>query len=221
MAEPIEEEAFYHYLQLFPKYQQSKIARYVSKEDRDRALIGALLVRTIARDECNVSFHEIDIAETSLGKPYFLVPKGFYFNISHAGKFVVCVFDTEKVGIDVEQIQPIDIEHVCRFFALPERQLLSMLQGNEKLERFYDLWTLKESYIKALGKGLSIPLDSFSINMTPTSITVHEKGVIQAWHFKQYSIHEEYKLSVCVSHSDFPQKIRIHTIHDFLQNCIS
>ncbi len=69
------------------------------------------------------------------------------------------------VGVDIEKIRPIDFAIAERFFTASEYRLLMDTAEQERLQLFYTLWTLKESYIKFVGKGLSIPLDSFAIEL--------------------------------------------------------
>lgn len=83
--------------------------------------------------------------------------------------------DNLPVGIDVEQIKPIDIKISERFFSKQEFNKLLGKSYTEREPYFYELWTLQESYIKAVEKGLSIPLDSFTIRINGGNITVCSK----------------------------------------------
>ncbi len=89
---------------------------------------------------------------------------GISFNMSNAPGLVVClVADDAEVGVDVEPLSR--AEQILRVapevFSVVERAQLELLNGAEKLDRSVSLWTLKESYIKARGMGLAIPLDKF------------------------------------------------------------
>jgi len=89
------------------------------------------------------------------------------FNLSHANGLTSCavVLDHE-IGIDVEDsIRKIDINIADRFFSRQESEYLGQTREKDKKNVFFDFWTLKESYIKAKGKGLSIPLDKFSFTI--------------------------------------------------------
>lgn len=98
-----------------------------------------------------------------------------HYNISHSDKQVTGSTDNLPVGIDVEQIKPIDIKISERFFSKHEFNKLLGKSYTEREPYFYELWTLKESYIKAVEKGLSIPLDSFTIRINGGNITVCSK----------------------------------------------
>ncbi len=75
---------------------------------------------------------------------------------------------------------------------------------------FFDLWTLKESYIKAVGKGISIPLKSFTINfLKKGEIAVKLGNKLTNWTLKQYDLDPNYKMSVCGTNKAFPDNVII------------
>lgn len=212
-------------LQVLSSYDQGRILKYIKKEDRDRALVGALLARKMAAIEQNVSIEHVEIGYADYGKPFFIVPSKLCFNISHSGQWVVCILDDYPVGIDIERIQPIDFIIAEHFFSFTEWKQLLLVESQYQLSRFYDIWTLKESYVKAIGTGFNIPFNSFSIHISSAGITVHSNsnlsGIIsQDWHFTQYSLHEDYKLSVCASNANFPATIHISSVEEFLMRLI-
>jgi 4'-phosphopantetheinyl transferase len=90
---------------------------------------------------------------------------GVTFNMANAPGLVVClVADGAEVGVDVEPLSRAEqiMKVAPEVFSTAERAQLEMLNGAEKLDRAVSLWTLKESYIKARGMGLAIPLDKFA-----------------------------------------------------------
>jgi 4'-phosphopantetheinyl transferase len=108
-----------------------------------------------------------------------------HFNISHAGEWVLCAISNTEIGIDIELIQPIDLDIAKYYFSEVEYMDLQRKEGAEKVSYFFDLWTLKESYIKARGMGLSIPLKDFCIRITHEGITFSGKEMNENWFFKQ------------------------------------
>lgn len=94
------------------------------------------------------------------------------FNLSHSSGFlVVAVSQGQRVGVDIELVRPMaDIDLIAlQAFSEYEREVLRGLTGEEKQSGFFRCWTRKETYLKALGHGLSIPLDSFDMSLAPNN----------------------------------------------------
>lgn len=97
------------------------------------------------------------------------------FNLSNAGSVAACVVTrSADAGIDVEEIaRRCDTEGIAAaYFSASEQRALLALPASQRRERFFDIWTLKESYIKARGVGLSIDLALFSFDVSRASIRV-------------------------------------------------
>ena len=109
---------------------------------------------------------EIKIEER--GKPYFQDRSLPRFSISHSGEYVVCALSKHEVGCDIQIMEGKDSDRTLkigkRFFS--EREFLDMERAEDPQDYFYRIWTIKESYIKALGEGLSLPLDSFYVEIS-------------------------------------------------------
>ena len=90
--------------------------------------------------------------------------------MSHSGEIAVFAFAIgRKVGVDVEYIRyDVDVEEIPpRFFSRMEQQTLGDLRGQPKFEGFFNCWTRKEAYVKAVGSGLSLPLRDFDVSLVP------------------------------------------------------
>lgn len=103
------------------------------------------------------------------GKPYLPDYPKIHFNISHSGNLAVCAIGNSPLGIDAEQIRPVRSPAVRRILAEEERQYLEHCPKSEQDLEFFRFWTLKESYVKALGTGLAFDFPSirFSLNSGP------------------------------------------------------
>ena len=165
--------------------------------DRDKRLClgaGVLLNYALGFFRCSPSSREIVTGEN--GKPFFR-DKGIFFNLSHSGDFVLCAVSTREVGCDIEQVRGIDLNIARRFFFGSEYDdILSRPTDREKTEMFFRYWTLKESFMKATGKGMSLPLDSFSV--TPGDPV----GLSQTFDRRKYDLREfscipGYRCAVC------------------------
>ncbi len=200
LSEKMEHSLFNNLLSCVSEEKQARIQRFVRWKDAHRALIGDILIRTIISERMQLKNEEIIFVLNEYGKPFLKDSETFHFNISHSGAWVICAFDNSPIGADVEFIRPIDSDIAKRFFSKGEHSdLLAEKDDSERLRYFYDLWTLKESYIKAAGKGLSIPLDSFTIRIHDGDITLETENEFRACHFSRYEIDRDYKLSVCAT----------------------
>ncbi len=204
----IEDELYHQFLQVLPEEKRVKVLRFKKREDSYRTLLADILVRTLICETCKLTNEDITFGYNPYGKPFLQQFPRFAFNVSHSGEWIVCITHYADVGIDVEQIRPIDLEMAKRFFAREEYQDLLTRHPDEQLAYFYDLWTLKESYIKALGQGLSIPLHSFIIRKHgENAITVSQHDSNAVWYFRQYAIDDRYKLSACGTVDQFADQV--------------
>jgi 4'-phosphopantetheinyl transferase len=105
------------------------------------------------------------------GKPFLNSPGDeFQFNMAHSGDMAVYAFTMDcQIGIDVEQIRSLpDLDSIAsKFFAREEYAELMSLEEPLRTTGFYNCWTRKEAYIKAIGDGLSLALDSFQVSLRP------------------------------------------------------
>lgn len=147
-----------------------KVERYRIQKDRHLSLVARALVRYLVSEYTGTSAEALAFSMNDHGKPN-LAPKEekndvskISFNISHSRGGVVCgICENLEIGVDLEDIRrSVDLGIARRFFADTEVEFLNRIPDSDKKKVFFDIWTLKEAYIKAEGKGLAIPLDSFS-----------------------------------------------------------
>jgi len=112
----------------------------------------------------------LPVARAAGGKPYLPDAPDFQFNLSHSGGWVVCAVGEAPLGVDLQRERPLH-RAVFRHFAPAERAWLEALPAPERERAFFDLWVLKESYLKAMGTGLSGGLDAVSFTLTPVALS--------------------------------------------------
>lgn len=101
------------------------------------------------------------------GKPFFTDYPNIHFNLSHSAGQIVCAISDLPVGIDIQQEIPRKLTIANRFFHAREVEFLSTLDTRARQTAFYQLWVLKEAYLKAIGEGLHKPLSDFCISLVP------------------------------------------------------
>ncbi len=154
----IEKDYFDRLLSCVSEEKKERINRFHRFEDAQRALLGDVLARYAVCKRLGVRNRDLDLGTNEYGKPVLHQPNDVHFNISHSENWVICAVDNTAVGVDVELIRPTEFKIAERFFSKDEYILLMNQPEEMKLKYFYVLWTLKESYIKMEGKGLSILL---------------------------------------------------------------
>lgn len=113
---------------------------------------------------------ELTFAYGDKGKPYLPGHAELFFNLSNSEELALVGFTLRgEIGVDVEHLRPMpDGEQIAeRFFSVPERDVLRAVPGPLKDLAFFNCWTRKEAYIKAVGDGLSMALDRFDVTLAP------------------------------------------------------
>jgi 4'-phosphopantetheinyl transferase len=102
------------------------------------------------------------------GKPGLAEPGRVRFNMSHSGELALIAIGLDcELGVDIERIRPLpDLQEIAaRFFSREEETELMALPEDLREAAFFRCWTRKEAYIKAIGDGLSAPLDGFAVSL--------------------------------------------------------
>jgi len=105
------------------------------------------------------------------GKPYLKNYSDVYFNLSHSEKFVACAVSDSPVGVDIEYIHDIDLDIAKHYFFGSEYEYI--VNNNDKKKAFFQLWVLKESYMKMTGLGFRLALDEFYIKINDEMKLIH------------------------------------------------
>lgn len=200
--------------------KKARLKRFYHMEDTLRGLFADLLMRDVIMRKTGLSNEEISFTANYYGKPFLEGREDVQFNLSHSGVWVVGAIDNQPVGIDVEQVQSIDLAISRNYYSPDEHR--DLMSKDDKFDYFFTLWALKESYIKILGKGLSHPLDAFSIKfITPDEIIINvESKRIDDIFFRQYHIDNGYKMAVCAAHDRIPQHVHRLETQDLIKRFI-
>lgn len=144
--------------------RRAQASRFIHQADAYRSVLGEVLTRVTLSEITGIGADKLSFSHSIYGKPCLAQYPDRPFNVSHSGDWVALISGgTDELGVDVEKISPIDLQIAERFFSPQENTYLAAQPVDQQLNTFYRLWTLKESYIKAIGTGLSLPLDSFAI----------------------------------------------------------
>ena len=170
--------------------EQERHRRFAVEHARDAFLLGRALVRTSLSHYADVTPREWVFAVGDHGRPFVAEPRlsaRLHFNLSHTRGLVACAVSAgPHIGVDVEQmdrrLDPMALSAAT--FAAPENEAVQSSPEDHRRETFFRIWTLKEAYIKALGVGLSLPLDSFWFDLgPPPRLHVTEGRPADDWQF--------------------------------------
>lgn len=220
VPEKLDTLLFHRLLEHVAPEKRSRIKRFVREQDRIRGLFGDLLIRTVLMQKTGMLNNEISFVTNEYGKPFLKGRDDIHFNISHSGQWVVAAIDSRPIGVDVEEVAPVDLSISEHYFSPDEHE--DLMNQNDKLGYFFTLWTSKESYIKVLGKGLSHPLNAFSIKMlTKDQIIIKADGkVLDDVRIAKYDLHKDYKMAVCATHDNLPRDVKMRSAHGIIKKFV-
>jgi 4'-phosphopantetheinyl transferase len=198
-----------YYRSLLTTDELDRCDRFVHEADRVRFLLARALVRTMLSEYVAVAPREWRFRIEAYGRPEVAeLPRGapdLRFNLSHTPGLVACAVTVGRdVGLDVENVnRALTAQLPERFFSAQEVADLRALPTDEQHRVFFDYWTLKESYIKARGLGLALPLRQFTFlrrpGLTPAirfAPELHDDPA--SWQFAQFWPTRDHRMAVAV-----------------------
>lgn len=159
-----EPEMFEYWFEKMNAMRKSKILQCRQEQDKKRSLLAGILLRhALEQEGLNYDTLEFEIREH--GKPALKSVEGIEFSISHAGNYALCCISDQGVGADIEVMEKSIFQNenpdkLCRMakkiLSETEYTVFSNSDSKKKKSIFLKYWTRKESYSKALGKGLNM-----------------------------------------------------------------
>ena len=149
----------------------ARAERFRFERHRRAFVLGRAALRALLGSYMGIVPSDVRFVYGLHGKPALAdATSALRFNASNSGDLAACAFTRGcEIGVDIEQYRGVrDLEHIAHRFFSPEeaREVLELAEA-EKAPGFFNCWTRKEAYIKAMGGGLSIPLDSFRVTLRP------------------------------------------------------
>jgi 4'-phosphopantetheinyl transferase len=199
--------------QILSADERTRAERFHFARDRQyftatRALLRTVLAGYVASDPKQLEFRYSEKGKPSLHASLNAGHSGnqVEFNVSHSGGLALLAFARgHALGVDVEKIrQEIDTEALAhRFFSSYEQSQLTALPSSEKYPSFFRCWTRKEAYIKAVGTGLSLPLDQFDVSVHPGEenalrSTRPDHAEAALWSLREIPAGDGYVAALCV-----------------------
>lgn len=207
-----------HMKHLVSAEKQRRLEKMQHLLSAQQTLAADLLARAIICSKFGWKNDAIEFSYNEYGKPALKNKNDFHFNLSHCGNWVVMAVSSDEIGIDIEQVTEMDLTIGESFFSPLEMQQVRNKPVFLQADFFFQIWTLKESYLKMSGYGLSADLDSFTIQIKEDSSPLLIKSPPETVFFRQYELPElanqandNYKIAVCSRNGKFsPSLIEVN-----------
>jgi 4'-phosphopantetheinyl transferase len=193
------------HIELLDGQERERMQRFHFAPDRGRFAVAHASLRRILGSYLHQPAASVRFHTNELGKPeldFSDSSSALHFNLSHSRSIaLLAVAIGRPLGVDVEDVRPIEPEVADTHFSGSERLQLSKLQGDAWLTGFYRCWTRKEAILKAEGVGLSLALDSFDVSLSPAAELLETRKAFRyPWRLHDVSPSEDTIGAVATAH---------------------
>lgn len=153
--------------------ERTRAERFYFERDRKRFIVGRGVLRTILSRYSGIAAKQLQFCYGPRGKPDLAETSGvskLQFNLSHSQELVLYAVTRDRlIGIDIEYMRPMESagQIVKSFFSVRESAVWHSLPVHQQQTAFFNCWTRKEAFVKAVGDGLALPLDRFDVSLVP------------------------------------------------------
>lgn len=204
-------------LQYLPEAGKLRVRNRQNLNSKLQTVAGELLARYSVGHYLGKSHQEINLVFGEKGKPHIANLVNIHYNISHSGHYVVCAVAAEEIGIDVERIRKVNLRIAERFFSPSEIEDLMACEEENRMQYFITLWTIKESYLKAIGRGLTQHLNSFTIVKNNESYLLTGNEEAEGYGIETQQLNPEYMMAVCSPLPYSPSEIKHVSLNDIIK----
>ena len=133
--------------------KKKRINNFKNELKVKQSIIAELLLRDLLDKYYNLNYNNLEFKFNKNNKP-FIVNKNIFYNISHSSNYVITVVSDKEIGIDIEKIRETNIKSINCFASNKEKEYI-LLEDNNLFKRLFEIYTLKEAYIKFIGHGIN------------------------------------------------------------------
>jgi 4'-phosphopantetheinyl transferase len=213
------EDRFSRFEQVLSRDERARADRFRFAVHRQHFVAGRGVLRYLLGHYAAMPPAQIQFREGAYGKPALAPPSPVRFNASHSGGLgMYAIADRREVGIDIEQHRTMDdLEGIAKhYFASGELAELEKLAPEDRKAAFFRCWSRKEAFVKAVGAGLSLPLDSFCVSLDKQPLPAiqgqpHRAGA-REWMLFDVTSHEGYSAALVTE--GMPEAIRCTRVED-------
>ena len=200
-------EAFVEYKNVLSEKELNNISFFKFKQAKDSYVVSQGSLRMLLSRYLGVPANLVRIGRQVKGKPYSIDDPNLNFNMSNSGNLVAIAFSYDgEVGIDIEQIRYLpDLDEMINTnFSANEIRFINA-KPEQRINRFFRFWTIKESYLKAIGEGMRLTPDFLEFSIDEDCIKLLSvKGAFERedWKFKEFSTSTDYLGTIAYSQDD-------------------
>lgn len=195
--------------------RREKADRFRFRKDRNLS-IGAGLLLQYALRQAGMTQAPVFCFGAN-GKPYLQNRPDLFFSLSHSGHFALCAVSGAQIGCDIEQVRDCELALAKRFFTAGEYAAIAAqptLQA--QTDRFYRIWTLKESFLKCTGLGLQLPLHEFEITADAQAIRIRQQVDVRSFRFQCFDELPGYQCALCEAEGTGETQPELLPLHELL-----
>ena len=183
--------------------EKERASRFINSIDKTRFQIVHILKRKILGRYLDISPVELQFEQTEFGKPYLkMIDNQLYFNISYRGNYaLIGVSNNKDFGVDIEQRSSVinKVFFISTYFCNEEIHKINSANRLESDNLIFKLWSMKEAYIKAIGSGLTKPINTYNILPYLSKTTLYpDFDSKNAWHIEHWQTEADYFSSFAV-----------------------
>jgi len=143
--------------------------RFVFERDRTRFTVARGCLRAILSRYLQVAPVDIAFQYNAFGKPELTSQDDLRFNLTHSDNLALCaITNGRNLGVDVERVRSIGAAEIAeRYFTPDEQRELAEVPPEQRLHAFFNGWTRKEAWLKAVGRGIGMGLDQVEVSLAP------------------------------------------------------
>lgn len=189
--------------------EENEVNRIMGITNKDHAFRSAAGSLLLAQMVCRISGYpvsSISIHRYPNGKPFLPDFPNLHFNITHTDHLAVLAIDTRLVGVDIEKVSTARMAVANRFFSESEKEMLNQCPIDQRNSLFFELWTIRESFVKAIGCGIFGTRGDFIPERNESGWQVNHTDT-GLWNIKHYNLFSDYIVALCSKSQVFPEAI--------------
>ncbi|MBN2499156.1 MAG: 4'-phosphopantetheinyl transferase superfamily protein [Anaerolineales bacterium] len=204
------------HLETLPSEEQTRVGKFAFEKLQRRFVFRRAALRKLLGHYLNVAPEQVKLELSEYGKPTLAAQyqeSQIQFNISTSEDLaLIGITKGRKLGVDIEyHKRHADYEKIAqRFFSPAEVIAFLDLPQDQRLQGFYNCWTRKEAFIKAIGQGLSYPLKDFDITLKPgeqPKVLCVKGGDVNAWKLAAFTPAEDFTAAVAATGGDWTLEV--------------